>query len=149
MSSTKVHLKRSHRGVSDVHVSLVDDLDSSGITPKSGFALLSKQVGDHENVGFLFQDYKDYLQSKRTIEMKVSDTGGVLEYLQQRQLDNPNFFYAIQVDQNDLIANILWVDAQMKIDYAYFGDVVCFDTIYKKNKEGKPFAIFVDVNHHR
>ncbi|KAL8470123.1 hypothetical protein ACS0TY_032838 [Phlomoides rotata] len=52
--------------------------------------------------------------------MKVSDTGGVLEYLQQRQLDNPNFFYAIQVDQNDLIANILWVDAQMKIDYAYF-----------------------------
>ncbi|KAL8505028.1 hypothetical protein ACS0TY_016289 [Phlomoides rotata] len=42
VSPTKVHLKRSHRGVSDVHASLVDDLDSSGIEPKSSFALLSK-----------------------------------------------------------------------------------------------------------
>ncbi|KAL8484408.1 hypothetical protein ACS0TY_026904 [Phlomoides rotata] len=81
VSPTKVHLKRPHRGVFDVHASLVDDLDSSGIAPKSGFALLSKQVGGHENVSFLFQDYKNYLKSNRTIEMKPDDTGGVLEYL--------------------------------------------------------------------
>ena len=37
----------------------------------------------------------------------------------------------------------------MKLDYEYFGDVVCFDTTYKKNKEGKPFALFVGVNHHK
>ncbi|KAL8491283.1 hypothetical protein ACS0TY_023065 [Phlomoides rotata] len=35
VSPTKVHLKGSHRGVSDVHALLVDDLDSSGIAPKS------------------------------------------------------------------------------------------------------------------
>ncbi|KAG8372564.1 hypothetical protein BUALT_Bualt12G0079100 [Buddleja alternifolia] len=81
--------------------------------------------------------------------MKIGDTRWVLEYLQQRQLDDPNFFYAIQVDKDDLIANILWVDAQMKIDYSYFGDVVCFDTTYRKNKEGLPFALFVSVNHHK
>ena len=37
----------------------------------------------------------------------------------------------------------------MKLDYEYFGDVVCFDTTYKKNKEGRPFALFVGVNHHK
>ncbi|KAG8371216.1 hypothetical protein BUALT_Bualt13G0064200 [Buddleja alternifolia] len=81
--------------------------------------------------------------------MKIGDTGGVLEYLQQRQLDDSNFFYAIQVDEDDLIANILWVDAQMKVDYSYLGDIICFDTTYRKNKEGRPFALFVGVNHHK
>ena len=37
----------------------------------------------------------------------------------------------------------------MKLDYEYFGDVVCFDTTYKKNKEGRPFALFVGINHHK
>ena len=37
----------------------------------------------------------------------------------------------------------------MKLDYEYFGDAVCFDTTYKKNKDGRPFALFVSVNHHK
>ncbi len=37
----------------------------------------------------------------------------------------------------------------MMADYAHFGDVVCFDTTYRKNKDGRPFAMFVGVNHHK
>ena len=42
----------------------------------------------------------------------------------------------------------------MKLDNECFGDVVCFDTTYKKEKrkkeeEGRPFALFVGVNHHK
>ena len=81
--------------------------------------------------------------------MKLADTGGVLEYLQKMQLNDPNFVYAIQVDEDDLITNIFWADAKMKVDYDYFGDVVCFDTTYRKNKEGRPFAMFVGVNNHK
>ncbi|KAG8365107.1 hypothetical protein BUALT_Bualt18G0069900 [Buddleja alternifolia] len=149
VSPTKTHLLRSHRRITVGQASQADDIEMSGITPKAGFHLMARQVGGRANVGFIFEDYKNYLRSKRTVEMKIGDTGGVLEYLQQRQLDDPNFFYAIQVDEDDLIANILWVDAQMMADYAYFGDVVCFDTTYRKNKEGRPFALFVGVNHHK
>ncbi|XP_026392399.1 protein FAR1-RELATED SEQUENCE 9-like [Papaver somniferum] len=81
--------------------------------------------------------------------MKTGDTGGVLEYLQKKKLTDPNFFYAIQVDKEDLITNIFWVDARMMVDYDYLGDVVCFDTTFRKNKEGRPFAMFVGVNHHK
>ncbi|KAL3511291.1 hypothetical protein ACH5RR_030692 [Cinchona calisaya] len=81
--------------------------------------------------------------------MNVGDTGAVLEYLQKMQLDDPNFFYAIQVDEDDLIKNIFWADEIMKADYSSFGDVVCFDTTYRKNNEGRPFALFVGVNHHK
>ncbi|XP_057478205.1 protein FAR1-RELATED SEQUENCE 9-like [Actinidia eriantha] len=53
------------------------------------------------------------------------------------------------VDEDDLITNIFWADAKMMADYANFGDVVCFDTTYRKNKDGRPFAMFVGVNHHK
>ncbi|PIN03955.1 hypothetical protein CDL12_23511 [Handroanthus impetiginosus] len=122
-----------------------NDIDNLRIAPRVGFALLAKQVGGRENVGFIFEDYKNYLRSKQNVEMKIGDTGGVLEYLQQKQLDDPNFFYAIQVDEDDLMANILWVDAQMKPGYAHFGDVMCFHTIYRKNKEGRPFALLQTI----
>ncbi|KAK4394292.1 protein FAR1-RELATED SEQUENCE 5 [Sesamum angolense] len=149
VSLSKTHFLRSHRRITDVQAQQADDISSSGIAPKAGYYLMSKQVGGRENVGFIFEDYKNYLRSKRTMEMKIGDTGGVLEYLQQKQLVNPNFFYAIQVDEDDLIANIIWVDAQMMVDYSYFGDVVSFDTTYRKNREGRPFALFVGVNHHK
>ncbi|KAL8170628.1 hypothetical protein V2J09_022432 [Rumex salicifolius] len=77
------------------------------------------------------------------------ETGGVLEYLQGIQIEDPNFFYAIQVDEDDLITNIFWEDAKMKVDYDDFGDVVCFDTTYQKQKNGRPIALFVGVNHHK
>ncbi|XP_042380198.1 protein FAR1-RELATED SEQUENCE 5-like [Zingiber officinale] len=37
----------------------------------------------------------------------------------------------------------------MRADYANFGDVVYFDTTYRKNNEGRPIALFVGVNHHK
>ncbi|XP_042465581.1 protein FAR1-RELATED SEQUENCE 5-like [Zingiber officinale] len=108
-----------------------------------------KQVGGRDNLGFIPQDYNNYLRSKRTRNIRVGDTGGVLEYLQKIQFDDPNFFYAIQVDEDDLITNIFWCDAKMKADFDNFEDVVCFDTTYRKNNEGRPIALFVGVNHHK
>ncbi|WCJ38214.1 FAR1-related sequence 5 [Euphorbia peplus] len=123
--------------------------DDSGLNPKETLELLTRQAGGHENLGFIPEDYKNYLSSKRTREMKLGDTCGVLEYLQNMQSQDPSFTYAIQVDADGLITNIFWADAKMKVDYDYFGDVVCFDTTYRKNKEGRPFAMFVGVNNHK
>ena len=37
----------------------------------------------------------------------------------------------------------------MLTDYAYFGDVVSFDTTFGTNKESRPFGVFVGFNHFR
>jgi zinc finger SWIM domain-containing protein 3 len=52
------------------------------------------------------------------------------------------------MDQEEQIANILWVDAKMLNDYAYFGDVG-FDTTFGTNNESRPFGVFVGFNHFR
>lgn len=65
------------------------------------------------------------------------------------QYEDLNFFYTIQVDEDNLITNILWSDAKMQADYTNFGDTDCFDTMYRKNNEGHHFALFVSVNYHK
>ncbi|XP_062103043.1 protein FAR-RED IMPAIRED RESPONSE 1-like [Humulus lupulus] len=88
-------------------------------------------------------------KSKRTIQMRVGDTGGILEYLQSMQLEDPAFVSAMQADEDDMITNIFWADGRMMTDYFYFGDVVSFDTTYEKNNECRPFTMFLGVNHHK
>ncbi|XP_061999146.1 protein FAR1-RELATED SEQUENCE 2-like [Rosa rugosa] len=146
---SKTHLFRSHGKISLAQIVQADMAYDSGINPKKTLELLSRQAGGREHLGFIPEDYRNYLRSKQTREMKSGDTGGVLEYVQRMQLNDPNFVYAIQVDEDDLITNIFWADAKMMVDYDYFGDVVCFDTTYKKNKEGRPFAMFVGVKNHK
>ncbi|XP_021800758.1 protein FAR1-RELATED SEQUENCE 5-like [Prunus avium] len=113
-SPCKTHFFRSHRNMSLAQIVEADMADSSGIAPKTTLELLSRQAGGRQNLGFILVDYKNYLRSKRTREMRVGDTGGL-----------------------------------MMVDYDYFGDVVCFDTTYRKNKDERPFAMFVGVNNHR
>ncbi|RYR16132.1 hypothetical protein Ahy_B04g073070 isoform E [Arachis hypogaea] len=61
---------------------------------------------------------------------------------------NPNFFYAVDVDEVNQFKSALWVDTRCRASYEYYGDVVSFDTTYRRNKHGLPFASFVGVNHH-
>ncbi|XP_020590555.1 protein FAR1-RELATED SEQUENCE 3-like isoform X2 [Phalaenopsis equestris] len=73
---------------------------------------------------------------------------GLLEYLKRMQAENPAFFYAIQVDNNNGVTNVFWADAKSRMSYQYFGDALTFDTTYKKTKYMMPFATFRGINHH-
>nr|CAD1841459.1 unnamed protein product [Ananas comosus var. bracteatus] len=107
------------------------------------------QRANRRNASLIPADYKNYLRSKRTKNMQLGDAGAVCEYLQKMKGENPAFFYAIQVDEDDQLTNIFWSDAKSRMDYCYFGDVVCFDSSYRINDYGRPFALFIGVNHHK
>ncbi|PVH35849.1 hypothetical protein PAHAL_7G291300 [Panicum hallii] len=93
--------------------------------------------------------YKNYLRSKSTKDMKSGDLRALMDYFRRMKSDNPSFYYAIQVDENDKVANVFWADARSIMDYHYFCDVVCFDMIYKHNDCSRPLALFLGMNHHR
>jgi zinc finger SWIM domain-containing protein 3 len=116
---------------------------------KQTIDLLSMQAGGRENLGFLDVDYKNYVHSKRRMALKKGDGCAVMEYFHKMQLENPSYFYSVQLDDDDLIMNIFWVDARSIVDYEHFGDVICFDTTYRSNIYDRPFAPFIGVNHHK
>ncbi|XP_058105485.1 protein FAR1-RELATED SEQUENCE 9-like [Magnolia sinica] len=76
------------------------------------------------------------------------DAQSALEYFKQRQDEDPDFFYATEVDDKKCLTKVFWVDGRSRMAYEYFGDVVTFDTRYRTNRFQVPFAPFMGVNHH-
>ncbi|KAG2601396.1 hypothetical protein PVAP13_5KG589307 [Panicum virgatum] len=144
-----LHLMVSQRKISDLQAFGIETADDAGIGPKAAHELACRQVGGPLNLSYTLRDHKNYLRSKRQREMAYGQAGSMLKYFQDQIAENPSFQYALQMDCEEQIANIFWADAKMVMDYAYFGDVVSFDTTFGTNKESKPFGVFVGFNHFR
>ncbi|XP_028106817.1 protein FAR1-RELATED SEQUENCE 5-like [Camellia sinensis] len=139
----------SQRKISTTQAIELDLAAQSGLRLGQSFELMGTEAGRRQCLGFTKLDQKNYLRTKRQQSLAYEEVGNVLQYFKEKSLQNPSFFYAFQLDNEEQITNMFWADEQMIMDYAQFGDVVTFDMIYKLNKEHKPFASFVGFNHHR
>ncbi|GKA56505.1 FAR1-related sequence 5-like protein [Tanacetum coccineum] len=144
-----VHMMSSQRKISQVQAMEIDLADDSGIKAKASYELMSRHGGGKASVGYTLTDQKNYLRKRRQRDLKYGEAGSLLRYFQKQTLDNPSFYHAIQLDEDEQITNIFWADARMIMDYSYFGDVVTFDTTYSTNKECRPLGVFIGFNHHR
>ncbi|KAJ3672365.1 hypothetical protein LUZ60_007086 [Juncus effusus] len=146
---SKRRFLKSHKVMNDSQKAIADVAESAGLKPKQIYDFMAKQARGRKHLTFLPDDYKNYLRSKRMHAMALGDAGAIMQYLQTRVKEDPSFYYALQVDEDDLITNIFWADGRSLLDYDCFGDVICFDSTYKTNEYGRPFAPFVGVNHHK
>ncbi|XP_042509203.1 uncharacterized protein LOC122084844 [Macadamia integrifolia] len=147
--SSTMHFMRSQRKISEIYSYKINLADDSGINPKAAFELMGRQTGGAENLGYVIQDQKNYLRTKRQHSSSYGEAGSLLKYFENQSMNNPSFTYSMQLDSDEQITNIFWADPKMRIDYAQFGDVVNFDTTFCTNKEYRPFGIFAGFNHHR
>jgi zinc finger SWIM domain-containing protein 3 len=143
------HLMVSQRKISELQGFEIETADDAEIRPKAAHVLASLQDGGSFNLSYTLRDHKNYLRGKRQREMAYGQAGSMLMYFQNKIVDNPSFQYALQMDSEEQIANIFWVDAKMLTEHAYFGDVVSFDTTFATNKESRPFGVFVGFNQFR
>lgn len=86
-----------------------------------------------------------YATSKRSLGR---DAQNLLDYFRKIQAENPGFYYAIQLDEDNRMGNVFWADARSRTAYSHFGDAVTLDTMYKVKQYKVPFAPFTGVNHH-
>ena len=66
--------------------------------------------------------------------ISAGDAQSLLNHFKKRQIEDPMFFYTIQVDQENRMTNFFWRDGRSGVDYDCFGDVVVFDTTYYTNR---------------
>ncbi|XP_040364377.1 protein FAR1-RELATED SEQUENCE 5-like [Rosa chinensis] len=149
ISTPMKHLLKVNRSISEAQKAHADDAEHSGFSIKAAVQLMSREVGGPENLGFSQKDYMNYIHRKRMSKMEKGDAGAILQYFQKMQSENSSYFYSIQLDEDDMITNIFWADARSVSDCSLFGDVLCFDTTYRTNEYGRPFAPFVGVNYHK
>ncbi|XP_020232603.1 protein FAR1-RELATED SEQUENCE 1 isoform X2 [Cajanus cajan] len=86
-------------------------------------------------------------KTKRTLH-HLGDLQFLLNTLMCMQDENPNFFYAVDFDEEQRLRTVFWVDAKARLDYSHFNDVILLDTTHVKNDYKLPFVPFVGVNHH-
>ncbi|KAK4386283.1 protein FAR-RED IMPAIRED RESPONSE 1 [Sesamum angolense] len=102
----------------------------------------------HRNVKLAEKNNIDILHavSERTRKMYVEmsrQSGGSFNSCLK---ENPGFFYAIDLNEDQRLRNLFWVDAKTRKDYISFNDAVFFDTSYIKISEKMPIALFLGSN---
>ncbi|XP_059663832.1 protein FAR1-RELATED SEQUENCE 5-like [Cornus florida] len=121
ISEDCAHMMPSQRKIKSVQAIDVELAADCGISIRKTFELSSRQAGGRESIGFT----------------------------KTQCLEDPSFFYAMQLDSSAMITNIFWADSKMISDYGHFGDVLTFDTMYKLVHGNWPVAVFLGLNHHR
>ncbi|XP_062088497.1 protein FAR1-RELATED SEQUENCE 5-like [Humulus lupulus] len=87
-------------------------------------------------------------QRRQEAEEGETDAEGALGYLECLGLRDPDFYETHTIDKDFRLADLFWADGNCRRDYNLFGEIMAFDTTYRKNAYNKPLLIFVGVNHH-
>ncbi|XP_012703729.1 protein FAR1-RELATED SEQUENCE 5-like [Setaria italica] len=141
---------RSQRSVQEADRKLIGQMRESGMKPAQVFEFMKEFYGGTDKVPFSRMDCNNEIGRERKKYLESNDAETLLEYLKRKQMEDPTFFYAMQIDKKDgRIANFFWADGQSIMDYACFGDAVSFDTTFQTNKFEMPFAPFLGTNHHK
>ncbi|WOK94984.1 protein FAR1-RELATED SEQUENCE 5 [Canna indica] len=109
--------------------------------------VIAKNFADTRNLLLNGQD-SHYPREIRYNDLGPEDAQSLLEYFKKTQLENPAFYYAVQIENNNCMTNVFWADAKARMAYYYFGDAVRLETSYRNDKELMPIVMFTGINHH-
>ncbi|XP_047330482.1 protein FAR-RED ELONGATED HYPOCOTYL 3 isoform X2 [Impatiens glandulifera] len=112
------------------------------------YAAMARQFIEYKNVVGLKNDSKTPYERGRGFSLETGEPKILFEFFAQMQSLNSNFFYAIDITEDQHLRNLFFVDAKSRHDYINFRDVVSFDTTYVKNKYKMPLVLFISVNQH-
>ncbi|XP_043720901.1 protein FAR1-RELATED SEQUENCE 5-like [Telopea speciosissima] len=143
----EIYRLRSHQWLSDLVVQIANTLDDCGIGPATIYEVVKSMSGGASQVGLPELAFKNFMkrQNQKFLGM---DLKKLIEYLHHSKLCDPQFFCKMATTDDGTIRGIFWVDGAARAAYHVFGDVVVFDTTYKKNRYHFPFGPFTGVNHH-
>ncbi|KAG0483046.1 hypothetical protein HPP92_011130 [Vanilla planifolia] len=117
--------------------------------------LSDNQLNDSEScdqgkeMGENYHNLTIYTPSKYVTELLPGDVGAIMQYIQEKQAEDPSFYYAMLLDHNDKLSAVFWADAKSMVDFECFGDVLCLDITFRSRDYGRPFVLFLGVNNHK
>jgi len=81
-----------------------------GIAPHFIMRNLAKQARSYQNLGFLKQDFNNYVKKLRRDALEYGDAEFVLAYLEGKKCVDPSFFVRYTTDANGSLENLFWCD---------------------------------------
>jgi MULE transposase domain/FAR1 DNA-binding domain/SWIM zinc finger len=148
LSPSKNRNLRSQKEMQAEDKEVILDLSAQNVGTSQIMEYMAKKRGGKRKLHFKKKDVNNQIatHNRKIIGVDIETT---LAYFRKRQEEDPEFFYAIDADENGTAQHVFWVDGRARRAYLEFGDVVTFDTTYNTNKYNMPLAPFIGCNHHR
>ncbi|XP_016185908.1 protein FAR1-RELATED SEQUENCE 5-like [Arachis ipaensis] len=147
--ASMVHLIANHREMTDATKAQIDGLHASGIATSKIVGYMAGMASRYSLLGFLKKDVYNYADRIRRANISDGDANAAIVYLEGKAGSDPMSVARYSVTKEERLANLIWADGASRVDYQYFGDVLAFDSTYKKNKYKKPLVIFSGSNNHK
>ncbi|KAI4373678.1 hypothetical protein MLD38_011779 [Melastoma candidum] len=138
---TQAHLFRSHRDVDPMK-------NDARARRRKNMSLDSKLLNSYQNIDNLENYFRSPHDKGCSLVLDSGDAQFMLDFLMNMQSENPKFFYAVDLNEENRLRSVFWVDAKGVEDYSKFRDVVSVDMSYFSDQYKMPLVLFVGVNHH-
>ncbi|XP_074327251.1 protein FAR1-RELATED SEQUENCE 5-like [Apium graveolens] len=149
VSLSKMNLVQRERHVNTATRSLIKTLYGSGVRNCQVMNVIGNIHGGNDKVGFNVQHVRNVLREERKKRFEISDAQAGLDLLHRlNEESGSKYFIRTEVDEENRLKCLVWIDPRCIMAYQNFGDVMAFDTTYRTNRYAMSFVPFTGVNHH-
>ncbi|XP_074346551.1 protein FAR1-RELATED SEQUENCE 5-like [Apium graveolens] len=149
VSPSKMNLVQCERHVNTATRSLIKTLYGSGVRNCQVMNVIGNIHGGNDKVGFNVQHVRNVLRDERKKRFEISDAQAGLDLLHRlHEESGSKYFIRTEVDEENHLKCLVWIDPRCIMACQNFGDVMAFDTTYRTNRYAMPFFPFTGVNHH-
>ncbi|RYQ89233.1 hypothetical protein Ahy_B09g095984 isoform C [Arachis hypogaea] len=127
-----VHLIPKYRSLTEGAKAQIDGFRECGISTAKTMRYMAGLAGGYSLVGFLKKDAYNYIDKQRREQIVDGDAESAIAYLEGKAEADPMLMARYNLTDDRMLANMFWADGGSRLDYQYFGDVLAFDSTYKK-----------------
>ena len=136
-----------HRNIPEEEKDFIRMLHDCNIPTSRQMQLMGKLYGQLEDVPYTTKDIANE-RARFRLEHRHTDMQETIAYFKELKEKDPDFYWAMKLDEEDRVENLFWVDGPARKAYAKYNDVVSFDTTYLTNAYKMPCAPFIGINNH-
>ncbi|RYQ80347.1 hypothetical protein Ahy_Scaffold1g106820 isoform F [Arachis hypogaea] len=145
---SKAEMLKQHSELSMSIRRTIENNKEAGIRPSKTYQSFVAAAGGHRELNFIEKDVRNYITREVRNVSEQEDAKEFGKYLLRMKEKNQNFFFELELEEDQLIKLAFWADARSRAAFEYFGDVISFDTTYNTNRYNLVCGSFVGVNHH-
>ncbi|RYR47111.1 hypothetical protein Ahy_A07g033050 [Arachis hypogaea] len=120
----------------------IENNEEASIRPSKTYQSFVAAAGGHRELNFIEKDVRNYITREVRNISEQEDAKEFRKYLLIMKEKNQNFFFELELEEDQSIKLAFWADARSRAVFEYFRNVISFDATHNTNSS------FVGVNHH-
>jgi hypothetical protein len=137
---------RSHKGIPKEEREFVKLLHKVNLSAGRVMSIMAELYGKLANVPYVRKDVSNYMATIDTAAQTNKDMSLLLAEFKKVKKDDLYFFHKLDLDRDDRVRRIFWVDGPVRAAYKKYSDCLSFDVTYMTNCYSMPCTPFICIN---